>query len=47
MGSIGMPELIILLVILVLCVGLPWFFYRLGYNRGYAKGLEKVLEQRR
>lgn len=46
MASIGMPELIILLVVLVLCVGLPWLFYRLGYNRGYAKGLEKALDQR-
>ncbi len=40
-GSIGMPELII---ILFFVVG-PWFlFYRLGYNSGYRKALEKSIE---
>jgi hypothetical protein len=44
MASIGMPELIMLAVIIV---GLPGFlFYRLGYNSGYRKALEKSVDQR-
>jgi hypothetical protein len=44
-GSIGMPELVIALVVLV---GVPLFVaYRVGYNSGYRKGLEKALNERR
>lgn len=41
-GSIGMPELIIIFGFII---G-PWFlFYRLGYNSGYRKALEKRLAE--
>jgi len=39
MASVGMPEVLVVLAVLIPCVGVPYLFYRLGYNRGYAEGL--------
>jgi len=46
-GAIGMPELIIIFVLLAVFWLLPLVItYRLGYSTGYRKALEKSIADR-
>jgi hypothetical protein len=40
-GSIGMPELLVVLAISCVPLLLLYFVYRRGYNSGYRKGMER------
>jgi hypothetical protein len=43
--NIGMPEVIVVFAI-VLVLAIPIFVFRMAYNRGYAKGLERARESK-